>query len=124
LCWGAPGDPLPLVITPCNEWDTNLENLSLLARQGVDRIAAGGLGRMRGGHRFGTLGVPRTFASHAVAQLRQRGVNVAVLPKPTCCGDREGQHAQDLLRLSIHYFNTETEADSATDALAQIVNCQ
>jgi cysteine desulfurase/selenocysteine lyase len=54
------------------------------------------------------------------AQLRAAGVNVSVSPRRYTRIDMEQRGLSDVIRASVHYYNTEQELDTLCDRLAQL----
>ncbi len=53
--------------------------------------------------------------------LRARQINVSVSPRSSTRLDAEARALPDLVRASVHYYNTEAEIDRFTDAVANLL---
>lgn len=76
------------------------------------------LGRRRCG--IVTTHVPGVEPAEARDRLFGQGVNVLVTTPASTRIDAERRRLLDLLRLSVHYFNTDEELDEAVGALTDL----
>ena len=60
-------------------------------------------------------------AAEVVANLRQRGINTSASHRDYAVIDMDEKRAVSALRISPHYYNTQSEVDAAIVALAEIV---
>lgn len=60
-------------------------------------------------------------AGEVVAELRQRGINTSASLRDYAVIDMDEKRAVSALRISPHYYNTQSEVDAAVVALAEIV---
>jgi selenocysteine lyase/cysteine desulfurase len=61
-------------------------------------------------------------AANIQAALRNRDINVSVSPQSSTRLDAEARALPDLVRASVHYYNTETEIDRFIAALRDLVS--
>ena len=59
-------------------------------------------------------------ASDVVAELREQGINTSAIDRVSAVIDMDGKGAATALRVSPHYYNTETELDAALSAIEAI----
>ncbi|HEV2351015.1 MAG TPA: aminotransferase class V-fold PLP-dependent enzyme [Terriglobia bacterium] len=60
-------------------------------------------------------------AAEVVAQLRQRGINTSATHRDYAIIDMDEKRAVSALRISPHYYNTQSEVEEAVFALAEIM---
>lgn len=92
----------------------------LRARLGeMDGVTVRDLGRVRCG--IVTFQPAGTGAGEVKAALRERGINVSVAPRSSTLLDSEARDLPDLVRASVHYYNTEEELEALCGALREIL---
>ncbi len=94
-----------------------------LARSLRDRLTASGfpvydLGRRRCG--LVTTAIDGHPADEVKAELGRRGITISVSAPESTLVDSTRRKLPPLLRLSVHYYNTDAELDRAVDALSDI----
>lgn len=57
-------------------------------------------------------------------ELSKRNINIAITKRPYTLLDMEARHLEDILRASVHYYNTEEEVEKFIEALKAIINHQ
>jgi selenocysteine lyase/cysteine desulfurase len=77
------------------------------------------VGRTRSG--ITTFSAEQMTAAAIQAALRERDVNVSVSPRSSTRLDAEARDLPDLVRASVHYYNTETEIDRFVSALRDVL---
>ena len=59
-------------------------------------------------------------ADRIVDILRQRGINTSAVSRSSARLDLEGRRLPDLVRASVHYYNSDEELDTLAEALDEI----
>ncbi len=68
-----------------------------------------------------TFSSPRKPAAEITAALREQNVNVSVSTPAATLLDARARRLPDLVRASVHYYNTEAEVQRFCDLLAQVL---
>ena len=89
------------------------------ALSAVDGVTVADTGRTRCG--ITTFHAEQASAPEIQSALRARGVNTSVSPPSSTRLDAESRDLPDLVRASIHYYNTEAEIDRFVDTLADVL---
>jgi len=76
-------------------------------------------GRVRSG--ITTFSADQMAAAEIQAALRERDINVSVSPPSSTRLDAEARTLPDLVRASVHYYNTEDEIDRFVTALRDVL---
>jgi cysteine desulfurase / selenocysteine lyase len=84
----------------------------------VDGVAVHDLGLRKCG--IVSLTVDGVDSADVHAALAQRAINVSVNPRHYTLFDMRARDLPDLVRASVHYYNSEDEVDALVDALAAI----
>jgi cysteine desulfurase / selenocysteine lyase len=104
-----------------NTWE-RVRMLADLLRSGLQEIAGVGVhdkGIVRGGIvTFAVNGVP---SDHVSPRLRTIGINTSVSPAQYAQYDLPARGLSDLVRASVHYYNTTEEVDRVLAAVAGIL---
>jgi len=90
------------------------------ALSGVPDVTVRDQGRIRCG--ITTFTAESMEASDIQAALRERDVNVSVSPPSSTRLDAEARALPDLVRASVHYYNTEAEIDRFVSALRDVLS--
>ncbi len=86
----------------------------------VPGVTVHDVGRTRCG--ITTFSAEQAEAKTIRAALREQGVNVSVSPLSSTRLDAEARTLPNLVRASVHYYNTEAEIDRFVDALRDVLN--
>ncbi len=89
------------------------------ALSAVDGVTVADTGRTRCG--ITTFHTDQASATEIQSALRARDVNTSVSPPSSTRLDAESRDLPDLVRASIHYYNTEAEIDRFVNALADVL---
>jgi selenocysteine lyase/cysteine desulfurase len=68
-----------------------------------------------------TFSAEKMTAAEIQAALRERDINVSVSPRSSTRLDAEARDLPDLVRASVHYYNTEDEIDRFVSALRDVL---
>ncbi len=96
--------------------------LATLVREGLDELP--GARRIEPGEQLSaivTVAFEGWEASRIVAALRERRINMSASTSGTGPFNADGAAGTSMVRISPHYYNTETEIRTALDALAEIL---
>lgn len=85
----------------------------------LEGVTVRDLGRVRCG--IVTFQPAGMEAEDVKAALRERGINVSVAPRSSTLLDSEARDLPDLVRASVHYYNTEEELETLSGALREIL---
>jgi selenocysteine lyase/cysteine desulfurase len=88
----------------------------------VDGVAVHDLGLRKCG--IVSLTVDGVDSADVHRALSQRAINVSINPRHYTLFDMRARDLPDLVRASVHYYNSEDEADALVDALAAIARRQ
>jgi selenocysteine lyase/cysteine desulfurase len=86
---------------------------------GVPGVTVHDLGAVRGG--IVSFAVRDVAAATVKAALRKKSINVHVSPARGTLLDMRARGLNELVRASVHYYNTDAELDRLTDELARLV---
>jgi selenocysteine lyase/cysteine desulfurase len=85
----------------------------------VDGVTVADTGRIRSG--ITTFYAEQMDAAEIQAALRERDVNTSVSTPNSTRLDAEARNLPDLVRASVHYYNTETEVERFVEALEDVL---
>jgi cysteine desulfurase / selenocysteine lyase len=85
----------------------------------VPGVTVHDLGTVRGG--IVSFAVRDVAAAAVMAAVRARSINVHVSPARGTLLDMRARGLNELVRASVHYYNTEAELDRLRDELARLV---
>jgi len=85
----------------------------------VDNVTVADTGRVRSG--ITTFYAEHMDAAEIQEALRERDINTSVSTPNSTRLDAEARHLPDLVRASVHYYNTEAEVERFVEALENIL---
>jgi selenocysteine lyase/cysteine desulfurase len=88
----------------------------------VDGVTVADTGRVRSG--ITTFYADQMDAAEIQGALRERDINTSVSTPSSTRLDAEARHLPDLVRASVHYYNTQTEIERFVEALDDILAVQ
>jgi selenocysteine lyase/cysteine desulfurase len=110
---------LDLGLDAIRERVTALAETLRTALAAVDGVTVADTGRIRSG--ITTFYAEQMDAAEIQAALRERDVNTSVSTPNSTRLDAEARNLPDLVRASVHYYNTEGEIDRFVETLEDVL---
>jgi selenocysteine lyase/cysteine desulfurase len=110
---------LDLGLDAIRERVTALAETLRTALAAVDGVTVADTGRVRSG--ITTFYAEQMDAAEIQAALRERDINTSVSTPNSTRLDADARNLPDLVRASVHYYNTETEVERFVEALDDIL---